>query len=91
MIFASVFMVVLIAVLVTVSRAQTYGKNLAREWHEEDAYRPSQQLLDIMTAMSSAEKVALFPSLSKVLTSAPREAPDLTEAERSTPVRISAS
>jgi hypothetical protein len=90
MLFASVFMVVLIAVLVAVSRTQTYGKKLAREWHEVDAYQPSQQLLDIMSSMSSAEKVALFPSLSMVLTSTPREAPELTRIEPSTPVRISA-
>jgi hypothetical protein len=90
MLFASVFMVVLIAALVTVSRAQTYGKKLAREWHEEDAYRPSQQLLDIMSAMSPAEKIALFPTLSVVLTGAPSVTPVQTGAERSAPARISA-
>jgi len=90
MVFASVFMVVLIVVLVMVSRAQTFGKKLAREWQEEDSYQPSQQLLDIMLAMSAAEKVALFPTLSVMLTSAPSLTPELTETERSSPVRISA-
>jgi hypothetical protein len=81
-------MVVLIAVLVMVSRAQTFGKKLAREWQEEDSFQPSQQLLDIMLAMSPAEKVALFPTLSVMLTSSPSGTPELTGSERSVSVRM---
>jgi L-asparagine transporter-like permease len=89
-VFASVFMVVIIAVLVMVSRAQTFGKKLAREWQEQDSFQPSQQLLDIMLAMSPGEKVALFPTLSVALAGAPSVTSELTQAERSAPDRISA-
>ena len=89
MLFTAVFMVVLIVLLVGVSRTSTYSKKIVREWHDEAAYRPSQQLLDIVSKMSSAEKLTLFPTLS-MSASTPSVTPDLIPADGSTKVRISA-
>ncbi len=90
MLFASLFMVGLIASLVMVSRASTFSKKLVCEWQDQDDFRPSQQLLDIMSAMSPAEKIALFPTLSVMSSSAPSVTPELTPATCPAPVRISA-
>lgn len=89
MVFASVFMVGLIVVLVMVSGASTFSKKIVREWHDEAAYRPSQQLLDIVSKMSSAEKLTLFPTLS-MSAGTPNVTPELMPAEGSAKVRISA-
>ena len=89
MVFASVFMVVLIVLLVMVSRASTYSKRIVREW-SDDANQPSQQILNVVAAMSPAERVALFPTLSVMPTGAPSETPELTPRRHATKVRISA-
>ena len=89
MVYASVFMVVLIASLVMVSRAMTYGKRIVREWND-DVKQPSQQILEVVAAMTPAERVALFPTLSVVATSAPSETPEQVPVRHSTKVRVSA-
>lgn len=89
MLYASVFMVVLIASLVVVSRATTFSQRIVREWND-DAKQPSQQILEVVAAMSPAERVALFPTLSVVPTSAPSETPEQVPVRHSTKVRISA-
>ena len=90
MVFASMFMVVLIASLVTVSRASTFGRKLVREWQDEDEYRPSQQILDIVAAMSRPEKVTPMPTSSGMSTNAPSVAPELVPAKGPAMVRVSA-
>ena len=90
MVFASVFMLVLITALVVVSRATTYSKRIVHEWNDDDAKQPSQQILNVVAAMSPAERVALFPALSVVPTSAHSETPATASHKRSAKVRISA-
>ncbi len=88
--FTSVFMAVLIVSLVTVSLSPTLSKRIVRMWYDDDANRPSQRILDIVSAMAPTEKTAPFPTLSVTPTSAPRETPQLTSDKRSAKVRISA-
>ncbi len=90
MVFASVFMAVLIASLVLVSLSSTLSKRIVRKWNDDGANRPSQRILDIVSAMAPTEKVALFPTLSEMSTNAPRETPELMPVKRSAKVRISA-
>jgi hypothetical protein len=63
MVFASVFMVVLIAALVFMSQATTFGKKIVRELNDDAANQPSQRILNLVAAMSPVEQVALPPTL----------------------------
>jgi hypothetical protein len=90
MVFASLFMAGLIISLVMVSRAATLRTKIVRECRDEHATRPSQQIVDILTAMSPAEKIALFPTLSVMSSRASSVIADLTPVERSADVKISA-
>lgn len=90
MAFTSVFMAVLIVSLVTVSLSPTLSKRIVRKWNDDDANRPSQRILDIVSAMAPTEKIAPFATLSEMPTSAPRETPELMPDKRSAKVRISA-
>jgi hypothetical protein len=63
MVFASVFMVVLIAALVLMSHATTFGKKIVRELNDDAANQPSQRILNLVAAMSPAERVALSPTM----------------------------
>ena len=69
MVFSSVFMVVLIAATVTVSLATTFSKRIVRELNDDKANMPSQRILDVVAAMSPAERIALFPTMSVAPTS----------------------
>jgi len=90
MVFASLFMVVLIAALVVVSRASTFGKTLVQEWSDVDSHRPSQQILDLVAAMSPSEKITQFPSLTLLSSGESRENPELVTTIRAPKVRVSA-
>ena len=88
MVFALLFMVGLTASLVMVSGAATYRKKVVRECRNEPMYRPSQQILDTLLAMSPAEKISLFPTLSMKSTDATGATSELAPGPNSAQVRI---
>jgi len=69
MVFALAFIVLVVVAPVMVSLAMTYNKKVVRRLNDREANQPSQRILDAVTAMSPAERVALSPSLSVVPTS----------------------
>jgi hypothetical protein len=64
MVFALMFIAVLIAAQVMVSLGATFGKRIVRELNDDEARMPSRRILDVVASMSPAERVALFPTLS---------------------------
>jgi len=64
MVFAYLFIVVIIAAPVVVSLATTFSRRIVRKLNDSAANIPSRQILDAVASMSPAERVALFPTLS---------------------------
>ena len=64
MVFAYLFIGVIITAQVMVSLATTFSRRIVRELNDEAANIPSRQILDAVASMSPSERVALFPTLS---------------------------
>ena len=90
MVFASVFMVVLIAAFVMMSYATTFGKRILRKLNDEEANQPSQRILNLVAAMSPAERVALSPTLSVAPTSVTHKKSDVRPSRNPVKEPISA-
>jgi hypothetical protein len=90
MVFALVFVAVIIAAPVMVSYVTTFGRRIVRELNDDVANQPSHRILDVVMAMSSAERVVPIPTSSVVPTSATREKSDVRPSRHPAKERISA-
>ena len=90
MVFAFVFISVLIVALVLASNAMTFGKRMVNELNDDQANRPSQRILDVVAAMSVAARVAPASPVSVAPTSATREKTDARPSRHPAKERISA-
>jgi hypothetical protein len=90
MLFTSVFMVVLIAALVTVSQVTTLSKRIVRKSNDDSVNRPSQRILDVVAGMSPADRATLFPAMSAAPTNVTQKESDVRTSRNLIKVPISA-
>ena len=82
MVFAFAFIAVVIAAPVMVSYAMTFNKRIVRELNDDEANRPSQRILDVVMAMTPADRVALLPTSSVMPTRVTHKKSDVTPSRR---------
>jgi hypothetical protein len=90
MVFALVFVAFVIAAPVMVSLATTFNKRIVRDMNDDVANRPSQKILDVVAAMSPAERVALLPTASAVPARVAHEKSDVRPSRQPAKEPISA-